>query len=212
MDYQNHYKNIIFKKDLFSDHKIKYKKINNNEVIKIFRKITLSKSRNINVLGYDGKENFEVYQPKVQQRYHEIKQFKLADYQKKLLNRLVSKPIDREKWLSAIGLAVVDKPISKLKDDEEETLFYNLETRLRELDSINEIGKLEINPQLEEGYHIELLPLGRSVIKENFKITKETSSEIQNKLDMIKDQLTGTKETDLSILIQLMEGMLRNGK
>ena len=49
MDYQNHYKNIIFKKDLFSDYKIKYKKINNNEVIKIFRKITLSKSRNINV-------------------------------------------------------------------------------------------------------------------------------------------------------------------
>ena len=30
----------------------------------------------------------KVYQPKVQQRYHEIKQFKLADYQKKLLNRL----------------------------------------------------------------------------------------------------------------------------
>ena len=109
-------------------------------------------------------------------------------------------------------MAVVDKPISKLKDDEEETLFYNLETRLRELDSINEIGKLEVNPQLEEAYHIELLPLGRSVIKENFKITKETSSKIQNKLDMIKDQLTGNKETDLSILIQLMEGMLRNGK
>ena len=166
----------------------------------------------INVLGYDGKENFEVYQPKVQQRYHEIKQFKLPDYQKKLLNRLISKPIDREKWLSAIGLAVVDKPISKLKDDEEETLFYNLETRLRELDSINEIGKLEVNPQLEEAYHIELLPLGRSVIKENFKIAKETSSEIQDKLDMIKNQLTGNKETDLSILIQLMEGMLRNGK
>jgi len=166
----------------------------------------------INILGYDIKESFDVYQPKVQQRFHDIKQFKLADYQKKLLNRLISKPIDREKWLSAIGLSVIDKPISKLKDQEEETLFYNLETRLRELDSINDIGKLEVNHELEEAYHIELLPLGRSVIRENFKISKESSSKIQDKIDSIKSQLTGNKEADLSILIHLIEGMLKNGK
>ncbi len=49
VDYQNHYKNIIFKEDLFSNHKITYKKIYNNEVIKIFRKITLSNQDNINI-------------------------------------------------------------------------------------------------------------------------------------------------------------------
>ena len=49
VDYQNHFKNKIFKNDLFSNHKINYKKIHNAEVIKIFRKITLLKNENLNI-------------------------------------------------------------------------------------------------------------------------------------------------------------------
>jgi hypothetical protein len=49
VDYQNHYKDIIFKKDLFSNHKITYKKIYNHEVVKIFKKITSLNHENINI-------------------------------------------------------------------------------------------------------------------------------------------------------------------
>ncbi|WP_018128604.1 hypothetical protein [Balneola vulgaris] len=164
----------------------------------------------LHVLELKSGLSFEEYVTSIKKRFEDIKDFRLADYQKKLLNRLLSKLNDREKWISAIGLAVIDKPIAKLKDDEEEKLFYNLTERLEELDSLVEISKIKVDSGSEEAFHIELIPLGRTPIKQNLKISKKTIVENESKVKDIRQRLTGNKKKDLAILFTLIEDIAGN--
>jgi len=102
-------------------------------------------------------------------------------------------------------LAVIDKPISKLKDDEEETLFYNLETRLQELESLVELSEQEVDESKDEAFQLELVPFGRNPIKENIKVSKKTLVDHEENLKHIRQQLTGNKKKDLAILFKLIE-------
>jgi DNA polymerase III delta prime subunit len=159
----------------------------------------------LNVLEIDSEKPFQAYTKLIRNKFSSIKSYRLADYQKKLLNRLVSKLDNREKWLSAVGLAVIDKPISKLKDDEEETLFYNLETRLQELESLVELSEQEVDESKDEAFQLELVPFGRNPIKENIKVSKKTLVDHEENLKHIRQQLTGNKKKDLAILFKLIE-------
>ncbi|MEQ9307926.1 MAG: hypothetical protein RLN90_00620 [Balneolaceae bacterium] len=151
---------------------------------------------------------FNKYTATIKKKFSGIKEYRLADYQKKLLSRLLSKLSDREKWISAIGLAVIDKPISKLKDSEEEKLFFNLSERLQELESLVEISKQRIDEDKEEAYKIELTPFGRKPVKENLKISKKSLLEDEDKVANIREQLTGNKKKDLAILFRLIEDIV----
>ncbi len=159
----------------------------------------------LNVLEIEPEKSFQNYTELIRSKFCSIKSYRLADYQKKLLNRLDSKLDNREKWLSAVGLAVIDKPISKLKDDEEDTLFYNLESRLQELESLVEISKQKVDESKDEAFKLELVPLGRSPIKENIKISKKSLVEHEENLKHIREQLTGDRKKDLAILFKLIE-------
>ena len=159
----------------------------------------------LNTLEIESDTPFNKYSEVIKERFANIKSFKLADYQKKLLNRLLSNLDDRDKWLSAVGLAVIDKPISKLKDDEEETLFYNLETRLHELEGLIELSEQKVDEKKDEAFQIELIPLGRKPIKESIKISKKSLVEEESKLEDIRKHLTGNRKKDLAILFKLIE-------
>ena len=151
------------------------------------------------------KKNFTEYISIIQNKFKGIKSYRLADYQKKLLSRLLSKLDDREKWLSAVGLAIIDKPISKMKDEDEKSLFYKLETRIHELEGLVELGKDKVDTNKEEAYKFELITMGRKPIKESFKVSKKSLIEDEAKLEHIKTQLTGNKKKDLAILFKLIE-------
>ncbi len=159
----------------------------------------------LRVLELEEGMSFEKYVASINKRFGDIKDYRLADYQKKLLNRLLSKLNDREKWISAVGLAVIDKPISKLKDDEEEKLFYNLTERLEELDSLVEISKEKVDTDKDEAFQLELIPFGRKPIKQNIKVSKKSIIDDEEKVKHIRQQLTGNKKKDLAILFRLIE-------
>lgn len=156
-------------------------------------------------LEIDTKTNFSKYISIIQNKFKGIKSYRLADYQKKLLSRLLSKLDDREKWLSAVGLAIIDKPISKMKDEDENSLFYKLETRIHELEGLVELGKDKVDTDIEEAFKFELITMGRKPIKESFKISKQSLVGDDEKLEHIRKQLTGNKKKDLALLFKLIE-------
>ncbi len=164
----------------------------------------------LSTLELNPDSSFEEYVGVIQKKYQGIKKYKLADYQNKLLNRLLSNLADREKWLSAVALAVIDKPISRLKDRDEDKLFYNLETRLHELDNLLEISKKKIDIDSEEAFKLELTLFGRNPINRKFKISKEILKDQSEKVSEIKKILPGRQKLDIAILLKLIEEISNN--
>jgi len=164
----------------------------------------------LKALEIDASLSFDEYLPQIHAKFSNIKEYRLADYQKKLLNRLLYPLNDREKWLNAIGIAFIDKPLPKLKDQEEEKLFYNLETRLHELESLSEIGKEEIDEKKEEAYLFELIHLGRKAVKKNIKISKKQLVDQKDELDRLRKQLKGNKKKKIALLLTLLEELTNN--
>ncbi|MFA5668669.1 MAG: hypothetical protein WC967_05445 [Balneolaceae bacterium] len=152
---------------------------------------------------------FKEYTAIIEKRFRSIKEYRLADYQKKLLSRLLSKLNDREKWISAVALAVIDKPLARLKDNEEEKLFFNLNERLQELDSLVEISEQKIDETKEEAYQLELIRFGSKPIKQTLKISKKSLLEDEAKVTNIRKQLTGNKKENLAILFKLIEEIIK---
>jgi hypothetical protein len=163
-------------------------------------------------LEFDETITFDNYVDLIQRRYKNIRGYKLLDYQKKLLNQLLSDLDDREKWLSAVGLSILDKPLTKMRDDEEDVLFSKLEERIYELDSLVDISKEEINQEKEEAFKIELYPLNAKSVKETVKISKQKVLEDSEKLKHIMKHLTGNKKRDLALVARLLEEISKNGK
>ena len=96
------------------------------------------------------------------------------------------------------------------KDQEEEKLFYNLETRLHELESLSEIGKEEIDEKKEEAYLFELIHLGRKAVKKNIKISKKQLVDQKDELDRLRKQLKGNKKKKIALLLTLLEELTNN--
>jgi DNA replication protein DnaC len=174
------------------------------------RLLTSIENEVLKALEIDATISFKEYLPQIHAKFSNIKEYRLADYQKKLLNRLLSPLNDREKWLNAIGIAFIDKPLPKLKDQEEEKLFYNLETRLHELESLSEIGKEQVDEKKEEAYQFELIPLGRKAVKKNIKISKKQLVDQKDELETLRKQLKGNKKKKIVLLLTLLEELTNN--
>ncbi|MFN1835256.1 hypothetical protein AB2B38_008340 [Balneola sp. MJW-20] len=157
------------------------------------------------VLEIDSQTSFKGYSTEIQKRFSSIKKYRLVDRQKKLLNRLLSELNDRDKWLNSVGLSVLDKPLSKIKDEEEEVLFSNLESRIEELEALIDLSEENIDQESELGFNIKITPLGDTPIKQNLKVSKKILVEEKDKLEHIRSSLTGNKKKDLTLLIKLIE-------
>ena len=164
----------------------------------------------LNALDLSEDLKFDEYIEIIRNRYDNIQEFKLIDRQKKLLNRLQSPLDDRDKWLNSIGLSVLDKPLSKLKDEEEDMLFNRIQTRIQELDALVDLSKEKIDQEKEEAFKLRLYPLSRNPIDENIKVKKSFMLEQADNLKHIKKSLTGNKKKDLAILSKLIEDILNN--
>lgn len=163
----------------------------------------------LDTLGFQNK-NYKSYKEDIKSRYDSIKSYKLVPYQKKLLGRLTSEQPDRESWIEAVAFAILDKPLEKIDDEEEPKLLDKLGTRLKELDNLRELSMLNVDPDKQEAFTYKIQsfnkePLDRNVIIDKKKIDKE-SDRYQN----IKKLLTDDKETNLALLIRLIEDQSNN--
>lgn len=164
----------------------------------------------LDALDFSKDLQFKNYIEQIRNRYNNIQEFKLIDRQRKLLNRMHSPLEDREKWLNSVGLAVLDKPLSKLKDEEEDMLFNRLQSRVQELDALIDLSKEKIDQEKDEAFRLQLYPLSRTPIEENIKVKKSFIVEQSDNLNDIKSRLTGNKKKDLAILSKLIEDIIED--
>jgi hypothetical protein len=165
----------------------------------------------LSTLNIDLNTPFEDYKKRISKRYSSIKTFRLADYQKKLLNRLMSKLNDREKWVNSIGLALIDRPLEKLRDSEEEKLFFNLATRIKELESLLELNEVNFDTKNDIAYKFSIMPIGKKAKEEIISISKDKLVEQDDLINDLKSKLTGDRNNDLAVLLKLIDEISNNG-
>lgn len=164
----------------------------------------------LDALDYKQNTNFETYQEKIKSRYDSIKTYKLVPYQKKLLGRLLSPLSDREKWLSSVAFAILDKPLTKLEDDEEPLLLDRLYTRIEELDNLRELSSLNIDLEKEDVFKFTLQGFNRIPIDYNLVIDKQKLSKESKRIKDLKRLLTDDKKTNMALLLKLIEDVENN--
>jgi len=156
-------------------------------------------------LDVDVDTPFKEYQSRIRSRYESIKTYKLAPYQKKLLDRLNSPLADREKWLSSVAFAVLDKPLTKMDDDEEPLLLDKLSTRLEELDNLVELSSLDFDPKKQYAYRLKIQTLSRESTEINVIADKKKLKSATKRIEKIKELLTDDKETNQAVLLKILE-------
>jgi len=148
---------------------------------------------------------YEEYTAHVKSRYDSIKSYKLVPYQKKLLGRLLSEQPNRESWIEAVSFALLDKPLSKIDDEEEPILLDRLNTRIEELDNLRELSKLNVDPEKQDAFKFKLQPFSKEPLDINVIIDKDKISEEADLIKKLKDQLTDDKNVNLALLLKLIE-------
>ena len=159
----------------------------------------------LQTVNIETETDFEVYQTRVQDRYESIKTYKLAPYQKKLLDRLKSPLADREKWISSVAFAILDKPLSKMDDEEEPLLLDKLSTRLEELDNLVELSSLDFDPKKQDAYRLKIQTLSKESTDINVIADKKKLKNASKRIEKIKDLLTDDKETNQAVLLKILE-------
>ena len=161
-------------------------------------------------LDLDPKADFERYKNEIQDRYKNLKSYKLVPYQKKLLERMLSTLSDRDKWLNSVAFAILDKPLSKIDDEEEPILLDRLSTRIEELDNLRELNKLDVNPSTQEAYKFKLQPFSEEALDLNIIIDKNKLDAESERYKKLKQLLTNDKQTNLALLVKLIKDLEDN--
>ncbi|MEX0906461.1 MAG: hypothetical protein WD604_07860 [Balneolaceae bacterium] len=159
----------------------------------------------LETLDIDVNSAFKDYQLRIKSRYESIKAYKLTPYQKKLLDRLNSPLADREKWLSSIAFAILDKPLTKMDDEEEPLLLDKLSTRLEELDNLVELSSLDFDPKKQDAYRFKIQTLRKESLDINVIADKKKIEKASNRMSKIKELLTDDKETNMAVLLKILE-------
>ena len=161
----------------------------------------------LETLDFKGNVAFKEYQSRIKSRYDSIKTYKLTPYQKKLIDRLNSPLADQEKWLSSIAFAILDKPLTKIEDEEEPLLLDKLSTRLEELDNLVELSSLEFDPDKQDAYRLKIQTLNKESLDINVIADKDKLEKASTRMSKIKKLLTDDKDTNMAVLLKLLDEM-----
>lgn len=163
----------------------------------------------LNTLDIETKD-FKEYQKIIQNRYGSIKNFKLVSYQQKLKGRLMSSLSNREKWISAIAFAILDKPLYRISDEQEPQLLDRLVTRLEELDNLRDLSHLDIDPGKQEIFKLKLQPYSKEPLDLNIIVDKDKVEQEEKRLRKLKDQLSNDKKVNIVLLLKMIEDLQNN--
>jgi len=150
-------------------------------------------------------KEYEEYKGIIESRYESLSAYKLIPHQKKLLGRLLSPQPGRKEWIEAVAFAVLDKPLSKLEDEEEPMLMERLSRRIEELDNLQELNKLDVDQKTEEAYKFRLQQFNKESFDRNFKVKKEKIDKESNRIQKLRTLLTNDKDLNTALLLKLIE-------
>ena len=144
---------------------------------------------------------FPQYREELVKRYRSLKKHLLLDHQKVFYNRLLSKLDDRQAWIASIVQAVLHKNIEQVQDEEEELVFDRLSSAIRELDNLCELSDMEVDPEQEEVFKVEVTSYTAGSQKEIVRLPKNKAGAELSLEAKIREILAETKDARIRVAV-----------
>jgi hypothetical protein len=158
---------------------------------------------------YVGKQmTFEEYKPMLQSRFKNLKKHLCLPHQKTFLQRLDSQLDDKKSWLSSLAQAVIGKSLEVIKDDEEVLLYDKFKTFIRELDSLTNLSKEDLDTEKEEVLGIELSSFVDGINRSLIRMPKHKLVEVTKIENTIKSKLTKDKSMNIAAVANILKELL----
>lgn len=159
-------------------------------------------------LGYKGK-SFNTYRKKFNYRFKAIKKHLLLTNQKTFFARLNSPLDDRAAWLNSLVTAVMRKPLSQLRDEEEAILYEKLSATFRELDNLCDIHGMDVDFEKEYVVKIDVTTLEEGTKGYQVRLGKGKMKEVMDLQMEIERMLTDNNIVNKIALIKLLNNLLK---
>lgn len=147
------------------------------------------------------------YKLALENRYGHVKKYLLTDKARTFLERILAPAESDREFFEKIGSVIFDKPLTQLRDKEEELLIDNMIYLLHELDRHVEISELCTGN--DEVFNFELASSNQSMHQsQTYRLPdnqREKADAVSSQIDNI---LTGDENLDVCILLKLLNKKL----
>jgi hypothetical protein len=159
-----------------------------------------------NVLEKLGIESniFDDYKNEINKRFKTIKPYLLSTKQRNFLNRVIFPTSDKIAWYESICYVVLDKPLTSLKDNEEEFLIDSIRYLLGALTKFISISSIAKDNKQDEFYNIELVSSLGSFKPQSFILSKSQKEKTEELEKQISNLLSGNDNLDICTLLRIL--------
>lgn len=152
---------------------------------------------------------FEQYKPILEHRYGNVNQALLTSKAKSFLDRVLAPSENKTEFIGKIGLVVFDKKVEDIKDSEEPLFIANLLHLFSELDHYTSLSEASV-VKGEEAYNLDFVSTtGKHVYQQTFRVPQSMKDTAANKVAEIEKHLTGDNETDVCILLKMLNDRIK---
>lgn len=152
-------------------------------------------------------EDIAEYKMALEDRYGHVKKHLLTDKARTFLERILAPAESDREFFERIGSVIFDKPLTQLRDKEEELLIDNMIYLLHELDRHIEISAICTGN--DEVFNFELASSNQSMHQsQTYRLPdnqREKADAVSSQIDNI---LTGDENLDVCILLKLLNKKL----
>lgn len=153
--------------------------------------------------------DFVDYKHKLQIRYKKLKKHLCLPYQKTFIQRLDSQLEDKNSWLNSIAQAVIGKSLELIKDEDEIILYDKFKSLIRELDSLTNISKSDVDENKENFLGIEMSSFVDGIQKKLVRFPKSKIKDVTKIELSIKSNLSNDATLDIAALANVLKELLQ---
>jgi HrpA-like RNA helicase len=158
------------------------------------------------------KSTFPEYKLVLQNRFKKLKKHLLLPYQKVFYQRVMSELDDRKSWLSSISHARIGKPLDLISDDDEKILYDKLKDIVHEMDNLCDLSKADMDEEKEDVLKLEITSFVEGIKKNLVRMPKSKNKEIIKMENQIKPKLSKDNNINVTVLIRLLNEVLKDEK
>jgi hypothetical protein len=153
---------------------------------------------------------FEAYRLKLQTRFAKLKKQMLLQTQKVFVQRLDSPIDDRQAWLSSLAQALIDKPLERMRDEDEALLYERFKGMMLDLDSLTELSKAVVDEEREEVLGIQLDTFVTGIKRNLVRLPKEKAKQVELHKESLRNSLSDDKALNIAALAKLLTELMNS--
>lgn len=153
---------------------------------------------------------YPVYVKEIHNRLSRVKTHLLTDKQREFYLHVMTEFSDRMEWYQSICYSVLDCPLDRLHDEQEESLMDNLVYLLRTCEKYASISSLIENNEDDRVFAIDLISnTGTTIRNSTYRLPDKDRVRAQKLRLQLETILSGESNLDICVLLELLQQKMK---